>query len=378
MSINEWNESFQQFNIQGSPNFPLSPPHSAKVSQHEQPSRLAIPSGDDIFGPLLGPTAENNSASSSNQSASFLRKPNQFILPDRSLSLQPSAPAPDFAFGSSDPWTSTGGFDPLFDEHHETPSAVQPQHVFDSLDPSLAASGLMIDCNPFDSLTSGDGGAGQPGGGSTGGGSSFADALAAANHARFATNRTRQPALLPDPISSPPAPGASPPRRARPTVVTGLPRGGRRRSGSASPGPSPTRAAPPTTPTPTPRRHRSTPCFASPQGGSSTRIARPPRTPRTPRTPKAGVTSPGGSARTPGGASGGGKGAVGFVNFTVDDSTRILSGVAPSGSSKTKAKREREAHEKSRQLSEVAERLVREAGGDPGRLRGFIARNEDE
>jgi hypothetical protein len=57
-------------------------------------------------------------------------------------------------------------------------------------------------------------------------------------------------------------------------------------------------------------------------------------------------------------------GAVDFVNFTPNDSRKILTGVAPSGSSKTKARREKEALEKRRKLSQAAMRAVREAGGD--------------
>ena len=64
--------------------------------------------------------------------------------------------------------------------------------------------------------------------------------------------------------------------------------------------------------------------------------------------------------------SGGGGG--GFVNFTPSDSRKILTGVAPSGSSKTKARREKEAADKRRKLSQAAVRAVVEAGGDLGRL----------
>jgi hypothetical protein len=67
----------------------------------------------------------------------------------------------------------------------------------------------------------------------------------------------------------------------------------------------------------------------------------------TPRTPSTGTTT-----------------TVDFVNFTPDDSTKILTGVAPSGSSKTKARREKEAMEKRRKLSLAALRAVRAAGGD--------------
>ncbi|OAX85044.1 hypothetical protein ACJ72_00574 [Emergomyces africanus] len=56
--------------------------------------------------------------------------------------------------------------------------------------------------------------------------------------------------------------------------------------------------------------------------------------------------------------------SVSFVNFTPDDSQKLLTGVAPSGSSKTKARREQEAREKRRKLSEAALLAVRRAGGD--------------
>ena len=62
-------------------------------------------------------------------------------------------------------------------------------------------------------------------------------------------------------------------------------------------------------------------------------------------------------------------GALGFVNFTPNDSQKILTGVAPSGSSKTKARRELEAIERKRRLSMAAEKAVRDAGGDPEKLR---------
>jgi hypothetical protein len=54
----------------------------------------------------------------------------------------------------------------------------------------------------------------------------------------------------------------------------------------------------------------------------------------------------------------------GFVNYTSHDSGKILNGVAPSGSSKTKARREKEAADKRRRLSQAAVRAVVEAGGD--------------
>ena len=81
----------------------------------------------------------------------------------------------------------------------------------------------------------------------------------------------------------------------------------------------------------------------------------------------------GSASSSSGSASGRGLGGDGgempFVNFTPHDATRILSGVAPSGSSKTKARREREAMEKRRKLSEAAAAAVLAAGGDPSQLK---------
>lgn len=69
------------------------------------------------------------------------------------------------------------------------------------------------------------------------------------------------------------------------------------------------------------------------------------RTPSTPRSPR-GVSK------------------SGFVNFTPFDSAKLLNGVAPSGSSKTKARREKEAADKRRKFSQAAIKAVAEAGGD--------------
>lgn len=57
-------------------------------------------------------------------------------------------------------------------------------------------------------------------------------------------------------------------------------------------------------------------------------------------------------------------GTFGFVNFTEADKGKILTGVAPSGSSKTKARRELEAADRKRRMSLAALRAVEEAGGD--------------
>ena len=115
------------------------------------------------------------------------------------------------------------------------------------------------------------------------------------------------------------------PRRGRPHTRT------HSHSRACSPSPSPSAAA-----TSTPRCNK--------------------RTPRHRRTKSATATPRGG-------------GGGGFVNFTPHDSNKILSGVAPSGSSKTKARREKEAADKRRRLSQAAVKAVVDAGGDLGVLK---------
>ncbi|KAI5199425.1 hypothetical protein E4T39_06242 [Aureobasidium subglaciale] len=58
-----------------------------------------------------------------------------------------------------------------------------------------------------------------------------------------------------------------------------------------------------------------------------------------------------------------GKKAGGFVNYTPSDSEKLLTGVAPSGSSKTKARREREQADRWRRFSQAAAKAVADAGG---------------
>ncbi|RMZ91458.1 hypothetical protein DV736_g1290, partial [Chaetothyriales sp. CBS 134916] len=76
--------------------------------------------------------------------------------------------------------------------------------------------------------------------------------------------------------------------------------------------------------------------------------------PKTPKTPTGGPVS------------------MDFVNFTPKDSLKLLSDVAPSGSSKTRARREAEAREKRKKLSEAALRAVSNAGGDIEALKKAI------
>ncbi|KAM4063915.1 developmental regulatory protein wetA [Hirsutella rhossiliensis] len=83
------------------------------------------------------------------------------------------------------------------------------------------------------------------------------------------------------------------------------------------------------------------------------------------------VSSGGGSLSGESGGGGGGLGGGlggGFVNFTPNDGSLLMTGVAPSGSSKTKARREKEAQERRRRLSEAALKAVAAAGGDVDKL----------
>ena len=79
------------------------------------------------------------------------------------------------------------------------------------------------------------------------------------------------------------------------------------------------------------------------------------------RSSRAGSTS---TSTTPTATSQSSSTPANFVNFTPSDSHKILGGVAPSGSSKTKARREKEASEKRKRLSEAAAKAVLDAGGD--------------
>ncbi|ETS80988.1 hypothetical protein PFICI_05990 [Pestalotiopsis fici W106-1] len=89
---------------------------------------------------------------------------------------------------------------------------------------------------------------------------------------------------------------------------------------------------------------------------------------RAPRTPnpsgRSHSSSFGGNSGSPGGGAGGGGGGVDFVNFTPSDKNLLMTGVAPSGSSKTKARREKEAADRRRRISEAAVKAVQAAGGD--------------
>ncbi|KAI0885927.1 uncharacterized protein GGS22DRAFT_200044 [Annulohypoxylon maeteangense] len=78
------------------------------------------------------------------------------------------------------------------------------------------------------------------------------------------------------------------------------------------------------------------------------------------------------------GGGGGGSLSIEFCNYTPSDKKVLMNGVAPSGSSKTKARREREAQEHKRKMSEAYMQAIRAAGGDVEKLRqgGFFGGGE--
>ena len=107
----------------------------------------------------------------------------------------------------------------------------------------------------------------------------------------------------------------------------------------------------------------------SPSSPSSSACPSPPPTPATSKSPsKSRRRSKSGRRKSSAGALKS-PASLDFVNFTPSDSHKILTGVAPSGSSKTKARREQEAIEKKRKLSQLAEKAVKDAGGDVEQLR---------
>ncbi|KAK4219297.1 regulatory protein weta [Rhypophila decipiens] len=85
-------------------------------------------------------------------------------------------------------------------------------------------------------------------------------------------------------------------------------------------------------------------------------------------TTKTGAGAGGGGSNIAGGGAGAAGAGLGFVNFTPQDHNILMTGVAPSGSSKTKARREKEAAEKQRRLSEAVLKAVAAAGGDLAKL----------
>ena len=310
-SFHEWTERFEQFSLQvPHNNLPLSPPPSAKVSQQEQASRLVMPTDD--FKPM-SPDSPTNLVQHTSRLRRHARMPSSNgYIPTmqgaRHSALWTQSPQMDFSTSSTRPehdWSSMPSA-PLYDQNFAAHSQNQS---FMQLGSDFAAQGLMIDCGPFEDIFQDN----QP-----------TDHYLAAPFDPFETECAIEDGEEDFASDDSPENGSS--------VLAAQYHASR--SHSPSPPISP--------PTPSNSRRRT----RQPRRKSST-IA----LPRTPKTP----TSHGG--------------AVGFVNFTPSDSRKILGGVAPSGSSKTKARREKEASERRRKLSEAAAKAVMEAGGDVEALR---------
>ncbi|KAL1903132.1 hypothetical protein Sste5346_000416 [Sporothrix stenoceras] len=92
-----------------------------------------------------------------------------------------------------------------------------------------------------------------------------------------------------------------------------------------------------------------------------------------PKTPSRRQRSTSAEASRPRSAASNGGLEIGFVNFTPHDHKSLMNGVAPSGSSKTKARRERELQEKTRKFSERLVRAMAETGDKDAAMRQLEA-----
>ena len=352
--ISDWTERFKNVSINNTDqNFPLSPPPSATISQedhqHMQPTQ-GLDFIDGIFGPTSQPATHSTHSTLTPATSLY-----QSVLPSQS-SWNPPSGTQDF-FNSNASWDfSNSAFDiGTTRSVAAEQSLASAHHHFGMVDPGFGGGGLMI---------------------------SFEDLAGPSN----TSNTVVSSASLEDTEAlSTEIKQERPPDNRDQRIVHDdnshcLPRLSRAKS-------IPDKLV----------RHRTfpSPSHSPVRGGAahklqhrrakshnSLRTPRTPKAPRTPRLPSAATALAATSAALSSGPSGNphtlsqGRGptshchqaqsqpGLGFVNFTPDDSMKILTGVAPSGSSKTKARREKEASERRRKLSEAAERAVRVAGGD--------------
>ena len=308
-SFYEWTERFEQFSLQAPHNnLPLSPPSSAKVSQQEQPSRLIMPAG--TLKPMSH-EAPTHLVQQSPRLRRHLRMPSSNGYIPTMQGARHSAPwmqspQSDFSPGSTQPEHDWSSMSNV-PLYDQNFTAHSQNQEFMQLGSDFAAQGLMINCGPFEDIFEDN---------------QLTNQYLAAPFDPFES----ECAVEDDDYSSDICPENGSSLQAAQYHAS--------RSHSPSPPTSPQ------TPSNSRRRTR------QPRRKSSA-IA----LPRTPKTPM------------------GSGGAVGFVNFTPSDSRKILGGVAPSGSSKTKARREKEASDRRRKLSEAAAKAVMEAGGDVEALR---------
>ncbi|MCJ1471460.1 hypothetical protein MMC13_000099 [Lambiella insularis] len=311
-SIHEWTERFQQFSLQGQPsNLPLSPPSSSKVPQHERPPRLVLPHQNTVPISPVSPTTYAQPTSrpqrQSRTSSSEVYTPTMQEARHSALWMQ--IPDLDFTTAALQPQLDWSTIQHPLEFYGQTPGTQNQIHPLDFTDvpTDFASQGLMIQCDPFGDVFQDI----HPSG----------EYVATAFEPFFA-----EPTIEGDEVYSLEFPSGTTSRKSK---TKSAPQ-------TQSPSPPPTPLS-----TTKSRRHA-----RHVRGKSSSSSA-----PKTPKTPTAGT------------------GSAGFVNFTPSDSRKILTGVAPSGSSKTKARREKEASDRRRKLSEAAAKAVMEAGGDVEALR---------
>ena len=335
-STYEWTGRFQQFSLQIPPNdLPMLPPPSTKAPQNELFTRLSVPrhmsespfrfaNGDSKIRRQSRMPARRVGPLTMQEEAG----PDLFASQPRHSSIWTQGPEgpvldPEFSLSSSQPqgdWLqeSTQAY------HPTNPASTD----FTSMPSDFSTGGLMIQCDSFDDLL-------PP------------SSSVSTNYFDPATSAT-------NPLDT-----------YSPAISLGTSYPYRIRRPHTPPSPSRSFSPPSTPPSRTSRRASSkptTPSSSRHYSGPNRRSKSSPHSaPRTPNRPSLSSTpTPNPSTSTA---------DLGFVNFTPSDSKRILTGVAPSGSSKTKARREKEAYERRRRLSEAAARAVREAGGDVESLR---------
>lgn len=366
-SFHEWTQRFDNINLDvPADNLPISPPPSTKVSQDEkmtrfivpeapkrnhterQGQRFSVPAGS-ITSPVSPPTAQMHNAQ---RTTLQRRTTTDGIGYPAAMYLHIDVQSPQPQSQSRASWMSTAEVPTDFD--FETPSnfqppqewwptsVPQPSHPYYQTAPTttryasqdipplpsdpFASQGLLISCEPSGLPDQNPFVTDDPPG------NYFTTASSDLFHHPSTTEHTFSPRP------------SSPPANHRTRHPHHQHHVSRSRSYSRS-------ASPTSTPQPLAKnnhKHKSRRPSSKPPSSHHRRKSS--TTPHPPKTPTMAST-------------------VGFVNFTPHDSKKILTGVAPSGSSKTKARREKEANERRRKLSLAAVRAVKEAGGDVGALK---------
>ncbi|MCJ1282722.1 hypothetical protein MMC26_002047 [Xylographa opegraphella] len=311
----EWTERFQHFSLQTPPqNFPLSLSSSAVLPQQPQSSTLTLSDHDfEALSPISPTTVVQNSARIQKQSrVSAGNSYTPTMEETRNSSMWLSNSNFDFSADLQPDLTDFPQPLPLYEQELQSHSQTQMQSMdFLQMPTDCANQGLMIQCGPFD----------DP----------FQDMQPSKEYLASAFDPFHIDATIEEDERY----------SSELTPATTVPRMHNIQSQYRSQSPSP-----PNTPLHLSKSRR----YSRHSRGKSSSCSTP-KTPKTPKTPTVGV------------------GAVGFVNYTPSDSRKILTGVAPSGSSKTKARREKEASDRRRKLSEAAAKAVMEAGGDVEALR---------